>query len=92
MTFEITKDNKQTLKVLFIKHLLNGGTIFTVDRDNGKIVEVVGFSLKTRRFRWRYQDHKTVSAHWSISVGETYSFESYKLFTEQATIISKKMR
>ena len=90
--FEITKENKTTMKVLFVKHLLNGDSIFTIDRDNGKIVEITGFSMKTHYFRCKYKGQKTVSADWSVAVGETYAFRSYELFDAQSKIIAKKMR
>ena len=47
MKLVITKQNKKAEKELFVMHILNGSPMFSVDRDNGKIVEI---DKKTRDF------------------------------------------
>ena len=92
MKFEINKQNKKTIKEVIVANLLLGTTIFTIDRNNGRIVEITGFSMKTRSFKWRYQGKKTISTDWSVQVGEIYSSKSYELCDEQTKIIARKMR
>ena len=92
MKFEITKENKKVSKEIIVANLLLGTTMFTIDRQNGQIVEITGFSMKTRYFKWRYQGKKTIFADWSVQVGEVYSSQSYELCDEQTKIIARKMR
>ena len=92
MLYEINKQNKKSLKKLFIMKLLTGETIFSIDRDNGRIVEITGFSMKTRSFKWKYDGAKNSKTYWTVSAGETYAFKRYELFETSAKIIASKMR
>ena len=92
MKFEINKQNKKTIKEIIVANLMLGTNMFTIDRNNGKIVEIVGFSMKTHYFKWKYKGNKTISTDWSVETGEVYSSKSYELCDEQTKIIAKKMR
>ena len=89
--FEITKENKKEWKKLFVMHILNGETVFAVDRENGRIVEIDKISMKNGSFRAHYENTKT-SFDWSVSVGETYAYTKSGLFKVRAAIIASKMR
>ena len=91
MTFEITKQNKKAQKQLFVMHILNGSAVFSIDRENGRIVEIEKISMKNGSFRAHYEGTKT-SFDWSVSVGETYAYKKSELFEVRATIIASKMR
>ena len=91
MKLVITKQNKKAEKELFVMHILNGSPMFSVDRDNGKIVEIDKISLRNGSFRAHYAGNKT-SFDWSVSVGETYAYDKSDLFEVRAAIIAKKMR